>query len=103
MLEGEVIRVSGPVVHAGGMRGSRMYDVVRVGDEALTGEVIRLDQDVAVVQVYEDTTGLGTGEVVENTGEPLRVELGPGLLASIVEAANKAAASLGGPGGAVSA
>ena len=85
MLEGEVIRVSGPVVHAGGMRGSRMYDVVRVGDEALTGEVIRLDQDVAVIQVYEDTTGLKTGEVVENTGEPLRVELGPGLLASIFD------------------
>ncbi len=85
MIEGEVIRVSGPVVHAGGMRGSRMYDVVRVGEEALTGEVIRLDQDVAVVQVYEDTTGLRTGEVVENTGEPLRVELGPGLLASIYD------------------
>ncbi|HOV67350.1 MAG TPA: V-type ATP synthase subunit A, partial [Methanoregulaceae archaeon] len=85
MLEGEVIRVSGPVVHAGGMRGSRMYDVVRVGEEALTGEVIRLDQDVAVIQVYEDTTGLRTGEVVENTGEPLRVELGPGLLASIFD------------------
>ena len=85
MLEGEVIRVSGPVVHAGGMRGSRMYDVVRVGDGALTGEVIRLDQEVAVIQVYEDTTGLKTGEVVENTGEPLRVELGPGLLASIFD------------------
>ena len=85
MIQGEVIRVSGPVVHAGGMRGSRMYDVVRVGEEALTGEVIRLDQDVAVVQVYEDTTGLGTGEVVENTGEPLRVELGPGLLTSIYD------------------
>ncbi len=85
MIQGEVIRVSGPVVHAGGMRGSRMYDVVRVGEEALTGEVIRLDQDVAVVQVYEDTTGLGTGETVENTGEPLRVELGPGLLTSIYD------------------
>ena len=85
MLEGEVIRVSGPVVHAGGMRGSRMYDVVRVGEEALTGEVIRLDQDVAVIQVYEDTTGLKTGEMVENTGEPLRVELGPGLLGSIFD------------------
>ena len=85
MLEGEVIRVSGPVVHAGGMRGSRMYDVVRVGEEALTGEVIRLDQDVAVIQVYEDTTGLKTGEMVENTGEPLRVELGPGLLGAIFD------------------
>jgi V/A-type H+-transporting ATPase subunit A len=62
-----------------------MYDVVRVGEEALTGEVIRLDQDTAVIQVYEDTTGLGTGEAVENTGEPLRVELGPGLLASIFD------------------
>jgi V/A-type H+-transporting ATPase subunit A len=85
MIQGEVIRVSGPVVHAGGLRGSKMYDVVRVGEEALTGEVIRLDQDVAVVQVYEDTTGLRTGEIVENTGEPLRVELGPGLLASIYD------------------
>ena len=85
MIQGEVIRVSGPVVHAGSMRGSKMYDVVRVGEEALTGEVIRLDQDVAVVQVYEDTTGLRTGEAVENTGEPLRVELGPGLLSSIFD------------------
>ena len=62
-----------------------MYDVVRVGQEALSGEVIRLDHDDAVVQVYEDTTGLTVGEKVINTEEPLSVELGPGLLSSIYD------------------
>ena len=62
-----------------------MYDVVKVGTEALRGEIIRLEGDEAVIQVYEDTTGLTLGENVENTETPLSVELGPGLLASIYD------------------
>jgi len=67
------------------MRGSRMYDVVKVGPEELNGEIIRLDGDFAVVQVYEDTSGLKIGEAVVNTATPLSVELGPGLLSSIYD------------------
>ena len=59
------------------MKGSKMYDVVRVGEEALRGEIIRLEGGDAVIQVYEDTTGLTLGEAVENTEKPLSVELGP--------------------------
>ncbi len=85
MIIGKIIRISGPVVIAGGMRGSRMYDVVRVGHSGLSGEIIRLEGDEAVIQVYEDTIGLFIGEPVENTGLALSVELGPGLLASIYD------------------
>lgn len=85
MNEGIISRISGPVIVARGMRGARMYDVVKVGDEALRGEIIRLEGDDAVIQVYEDTTGLMLGEGVANTGTPLSVELGPGLLASIYD------------------
>src|SRR5512136_2380356 len=85
MIEGVVARISGPVVMAHGMRGSKMYDVVKVGDEKLNGEIIRLDGEEAVVQVYEDTSGLKIGEIVVNTGNPLSVELGPGLLSSIYD------------------
>jgi V/A-type H+/Na+-transporting ATPase subunit A len=70
---------------ARGMKGAKMYDVVKVGAEALRGEIIRLDGEEAVIQVYEDTTGLTLGESVENTETPLSVELGPGLLASIYD------------------
>jgi V/A-type H+-transporting ATPase subunit A len=85
MISGTISRVSGPVIIAKGMKGSRMYDVVNVGTEALRGEIIRLEGDEAVIQVYEDTTGLTLGENVENTGIPLSVELGPGLLSSIYD------------------
>lgn len=85
MKEGRISRISGPVVLARQMKGSRMYDVVRVGAEELNGEIIRLDGDEAVIQVYEDTTGLKIGERVANTGTPLSVELGPGLLSSIYD------------------
>jgi V/A-type H+-transporting ATPase subunit A len=67
------------------MKGSKMYDVVKVGPEELNGEIIRLDGDLAVVQVYEDTSGLKIGEAVVNTERPLSVELGPGLLSSIYD------------------
>jgi V/A-type H+-transporting ATPase subunit A len=85
MIAGDISRISGPVVLADHMRGSKMYDVVKVGSEELNGEIIRLDGDVAVVQVYEDTSGLKVGEKVLNTETPLSVDLGPGLLSSIYD------------------
>ncbi len=85
MITGTIARISGPVITARHMTGSRMYDVVSVGRAALPGEIIRLEGDEAVIQVYEDTTGLMIHEPVENTGVPLSVELGPGLLASIYD------------------
>jgi len=85
MITGTISRISGPVIIAKGMKGSKMYDVVKVGTEALRGEIIRLEGEEAVIQVYEDTTGLTLGESVENTETPLSVELGPGLLASIYD------------------
>ena len=83
-LKGEIYRVSGPVVTARGV-SPRMYDVVLVGHEKLMGEVIGLEGDDVTIQVYEDTSGVKPGEPVENTGEPLSVELGPGLLTSIYD------------------
>jgi V/A-type H+/Na+-transporting ATPase subunit A len=85
MISGTIARISGPVITARGMKGSRMYDVVTVGSESLRGEIIRLEGGDAVIQVYEDTTGLTLGESVTNTEMPLSVELGPGLLASIYD------------------
>ncbi len=85
MITGKIARISGPVITARDMTGSRMYDVVSVGKAALPGEIIRLEGDEAVIQVYEDTTGLKIHEPVENTGVPLSVELGPGLLSSIYD------------------
>ncbi len=81
---GTIYRIAGPVVVAKGM-DARMYDVIRVGNERLMGEVIRIDADLITVQVYEDTSGIKPGEPVENTGEQLSVELGPGLLTSIYD------------------
>jgi V/A-type H+/Na+-transporting ATPase subunit A len=85
MISGTIVRISGPVIIAAEMKGSKMYDVVKVGGEALRGEIIRLEGNDAVIQVYEDTTGLMLGEPVVNTEQPLSVELGPGLLASIYD------------------
>jgi V/A-type H+-transporting ATPase subunit A len=82
---GEIWRIAGPVVVAGGLRGVRLYNVVRVGDAALPGEVIRLDGERATIQDYEDTAGLKIGEPVLDTGRPLEVELGPGLLGRIFD------------------
>ncbi len=85
MLVGTISKVSGPVIVAKKMRGSKMYDVVSVGDEALRGEVIRLEGDEAVIQLYEDSTGLKVGDRVENSAMPLSIELGPGLVSSIYD------------------
>jgi V/A-type H+-transporting ATPase subunit A len=85
MRKGEIIKVSGPLVVAKGMKGSKMYDVVRVSEERLVGEIIGLSSDMASIQVYEDTSGIGPGEPVYMTDEPLIVELGPGLIESIYD------------------
>lgn len=82
---GKVARVSGPVVIAVDLKGVRMYDVVRVGELGLVGEVIRISGENVTIQVYEDTSGIRPGEIVENVGKPLSVELGPGLLKSIYD------------------
>ncbi len=82
---GTIIKVSGPLVVAEGMSGSKMYDMVRVSDKRLLGEIIQLNGDEAAIQVYEDTTGIGPGEPVYPTLEPLSVELGPGLLETIYD------------------
>jgi V/A-type H+/Na+-transporting ATPase subunit A len=81
---GTIWRVAGPVVETLGMH-ARLYDVVAVGHERLPGEIIRIDGDRCVVQVYEDTTGLTVGEPVQGTGRPLEVMLGPGLLGQIFD------------------
>ena len=82
---GEIHGVAGPVVVAKGLDATRLYNVAHVGHARLPGEVIRLDGAQAVIQVYEDTSGLAAGEPVLDTGEPLQVELGPGLLGSIFD------------------
>jgi V/A-type H+-transporting ATPase subunit A len=84
-MQGIIQKISGPAVIAKGMMGARMYDIVKVGKLGLVGEIIRLDGDTAFIQVYEDTSGLFVGEKVETTGQPLMVELGPGLLEAIFD------------------
>ena len=85
MSNGTITKVSGPLVIASGMRDANMFDVVRVSDQRLIGEIIEIHEDRASIQVYEETSGLGTGEPVESTGAPLSVELGPGLITSIFD------------------
>ena len=85
MRKGEITKVSGPLVVAKGMTGSKMYDVVRVSEERLVGEIVGLAGDLASIQVYENTSGIGPGEPVYMTDEPLFVELGPGLIESIFD------------------
>ncbi|HDQ07845.1 MAG TPA: V-type ATP synthase subunit A [Methanoculleus sp.] len=84
-MTGRIIRITGPVVEADGMRGALMYELVHAGTDALIGEIIGLAEDVATIQVYEDTTGIAPGEPVERTGAPLSVELGPGLLGMVYD------------------
>lgn len=91
---GRLVRIAGPVVEARGLPGARLYDVVRIGDMGLTGEVIRLDGPDAVIQVYEDTSGLRVGEPVTSTGGPLAVELGPGLLGKVFDGIQRPLAAL---------
>lgn len=85
MSKGIIKKVAGPLVIAKGMRDANMYDVVRVSEQRLIGEIIEMHGDQASIQVYEETSGLGPGEPVESTGMPLSVELGPGLIQSIYD------------------
>ncbi len=84
-MQGRIIKVSGPLIVAENMADSKLYDVVRVGDKKLIGEIIELRGDKASVQVYEETSGLGVGDVVESTYAPLSVDLAPGLIESIFD------------------
>ncbi len=87
MLEiiGQVDKVVGPVVHARGVEKAKMLDLVEVGEYHLVGEIVKLDGDRAVIQVYEDTTGLAPGSNIYSAGVPLSVELGPGLIGTIYD------------------
>ena len=82
---GKTVKISGPLIIAEGMADCKMYDVVKVSSLGLIGEVIELRGDKASVQVYEETSGLGPGEEVASTGEPLSVELAPGLISGIFD------------------
>ena len=85
MSKGTIKKVAGPLVIAEGMRDANMYDVVRVSEQRLIGEIIEMHGDQASIQVYEETSGLGPGEEVVSTGAPMSVELGPGLIGSIYD------------------
>ena len=85
MQQGTIIKVAGPLIVAENMADARMYDVVRVSEGRLVGEIIELRGDKASIQVYEETSGIGPGEPVYSTGAPLSVELGPGLIESIYD------------------
>ncbi len=85
ITEGNIIKIAGPVIIADGMRGTQMHEMVRVGEAKLIGEIIELEGDTATIQVYEETAGIKPGEIVESTGGPLSVELGPGIMGSIYD------------------
>ncbi len=97
---GRVVRVAGPVVVAEGLQRARLYNVVRVGPRGLVGEIIRLVGPHAVIQVYEETAGLEVGSPVNDTGRPLSVELGPGLMGGIFDGVQRPLLALAaGPSG----
>ncbi len=83
--KGRIVKIAGPLIIADGMRDANMFDMVRVSDRRLIGEIIEMHGSRASIQVYEETSGLGTGEPVESVGEPMSVELGPGLIGSIFD------------------
>ncbi len=85
METAKITKVAGPVVVAKGLKNAKMYDVVKVSNRKLIGEIIELNKDLATIQVYEETSGVGPGEPVFSTGMPLSVELGPGLISSIYD------------------
>lgn len=94
METGKIVKVSGPLIVAEGMGDSKMFDVVQVSDKKLIGEIIELRGDKASIQVYEETSGLGPGEDVVSTGEPLSVELAPGLIEGIYDGIQRPLARL---------
>ena len=84
-MSGKIVKVSGPLVVATGLKDANMADVVRVGAQRLIGEILTMNGDAASIQVYEETSGLGPGAVVVSTGAPLSVELGPGIIENIYD------------------
>jgi len=92
--EGSIYKISGSTVEASGLPHARMYDVTRVGEPGIMGEIIRIHHDLATIQVYEDTSGLSVGEPVTSTGHPLTVELGPGLLGQVFDGVQRPLLSL---------
>ncbi|MDR3335096.1 MAG: V-type ATP synthase subunit A [Treponema sp.] len=100
MIEGRVIRISGPIIRATGLGGVGLFDVVEVGEKRIIGEVVRLEKDEAVLQVYEDDTGLKVGAAVASTGRPLSARLGPGLISTIYDGIQRPLESLFKQGGA---
>ncbi|MCX7788811.1 MAG: V-type ATP synthase subunit A [Spirochaetes bacterium] len=85
MVEGRIIRINGPIIQADGLARAGLYDVVEAGNLGLVGEIIRMNGDVATIQIYEDNTGMKVGERVLSHGEPLSVLLGPGLIGRIYD------------------
>jgi len=92
--KGRITKVAGPLVIAEGVPGAKMADVVHVGKEGIIGEIIELNGDLASIQVYEETAGIGVGDPVESTGMPLSVELGPGLMTSIFDGIQRPLAAI---------
>ena len=93
-MAGTITRIAGPVIEAKGMRTSNMYNLVRVGKEGLLGEIIQFKGEKAVIQVYEETSGLAPGEPVKDTGSPLSITLGPGLVGNIYDGIGRPLKSL---------
>jgi V/A-type H+-transporting ATPase subunit A len=85
MIKGQIKRISGPIIYAQGLSAAGLFDLVEVGEKRLIGEIVRLEQDEAVIQVYEDVTGLMVGADAVSTGRPLSVLLGPGLMGTIYD------------------
>lgn len=85
MAIGTILKVSGPLVTASGLQGAKIHEICKVSEKGLIGEIIELKKGIASIQVYEETSGIGPGEVVETTGVPLSVELAPGLLSQMFD------------------
>ena len=85
IIEGKIRRISGPIIRAAGLGGAGLFDVVEVGEKRIIGEIVRLEEDEAVIQVYEDNTGLKAGAPARSTGRPLSALLGPGLMGTIYD------------------
>ncbi|MDR2483445.1 MAG: V-type ATP synthase subunit A [Treponema sp.] len=100
MLEGRIKRISGPIVRASGLGQAGLFDVVEVGDKRIIGEIVRLERDEAVIQVYEDETGLRIGAAAASTGRPLSVRLGPGMIGTIYDGIQRPLETLFKQGGA---
>lgn len=94
MNEKKIISINGPVVKAKGISDFAMRDMVKVGERKILGEVIKLEKDIATIQVYEDTTGLKIGEPVITTGSQLSLTLGPGIIGNIFDGIQRPLESL---------